>query len=352
MSDIRVLIVDDSPTVQRVFKKGLSRAKGITVVGVAPDPFVARDMIVKDPPDVLCLDIEMPRMDGLTFLRKLMKHFPMPVVVVSTLTKEGGAKAMEALECGAVEVVEKNMGEDRINDLMLEVVSKVRSAASATVVRKAIGAHKAATRATGSKVIKTANASSEDRVVAIGASTGGTEALSTIFERLPADTPGTLVVQHMPPGFTAQMAERLNSKSAMTVKEAQGGELLVPGLALIAPGDHHIILKKSGSQYLVELRSGPRVSRHKPSVDVLFSTVAEAAGDKAVGVILTGMGRDGSLGMKKMHDKGAFTIGQNEESCVVYGMPREAFEIGAVDQVTPLNLVPEKICKAVSTVKV
>ncbi len=352
MSDIRVLIVDDSPTVQRVFEKGLSRAKGIEVVGVAPDPYVARDMIVKNPPDVITLDIEMPRMDGLTFLRKLMKHFPLPVVVVSTLTTEGGAKALEALECGAVEVVEKNMGADRVNDLMLEVAHKVRAAAAAKVGRKAIGAQRAAAQSAGAQPLKTSNRVSDDQILAIGASTGGTEALARIFERLPADTPGTLVVQHMPPGFTAQMAERLNNNSAMTVREAQGGEFLEPGLALVAPGDFHLVLRRVGNRYKVELRSGPRVSRHKPSVDVLFSTVAEAAGDKAIGVILTGMGRDGAAGMKKMHDAGAHNIAQDEESCVVYGMPREAFEIGATDEVVPLNRIVDQVCKALAAVKV
>ncbi len=352
MKNIRVLIVDDSPTVQRVFEKGLSRARGIEVVGVAPDPFVARDMIVNDPPDVVTLDIEMPRMDGLTFLRKLMKHFPLPVVVVSTLTKEGGAKALEALECGAVEVVEKNMGPGMVNDLMLEVVRKVRAAAAAKVSRKAIGAQKVAARTAGAQPLTSSNRVSDDQVLAIGASTGGTEALARIFERLPADTPGTLVVQHMPEGFTGQMAVRLDKLSAMTVREAKSGEYLEPGLALIARGGQHLVLHRVGTRYKVEFRSGPRVSRHKPSVDVLFSTVAEAAGDKAIGVILTGMGRDGAAGMKKMHDAGAYNIAQDEESCVVYGMPREAFEIGATDEVVPLNRIPEKICKAVAAVKV
>ena len=352
MKPIRVLIVDDSPTVCQLFKKGLSRASGIEVVGVAPNPFVARDMIVKDPPDVVTLDIEMPRMDGLTFLRKLMKHFPLPVVVVSTLTKKGGAKAIEALECGAVEVVEKNMGEDQVNELMLELVRKVRAAAAAKVRRKAIGTQQKVAKEAGPRPLANINSAGKTQVLAIGASTGGTEALRRIFERLPADTPGTLVVQHMPAGFTAQMANRLNSISAMTVLEAQGGEFVEPGLALIAPGDQHLILRKVGNRFQVELRGGPRVSRHKPSVDVLFSTVAEAAGDKAVGVILTGMGRDGSEGMKKMHDAGAYTIAQDEESCVVYGMPREAVERGAVDEVAPLSKIPERACKALAAVKV
>jgi two-component system, chemotaxis family, protein-glutamate methylesterase/glutaminase len=352
VSNIRVLIVDDSPTVCRILERGLSRASGIEVVGVAPDPYVARDMIIKDPPDVVTLDIEMPRMDGLTFLRKLMKHFPLPVVIVSTLAKKGGSKALEALECGAVEVVEKNMGEDRVNDLMLEIVRKVRSAAGAKVHRRSIGTQQMAAQATKPKPLKNVGPDNANRVVAIGSSTGGTEALARIMERLPADTPGTLIVQHMPPGFTAQMAERLDNLSAMTVREAQGGEILEPGLALVAPGDYHVILCKAGNKFRVELRSGPRVSRHKPSVDVMFSTVASVVGDKAIGVILTGMGRDGAAGMKKMHDAGAHTIAQDEESCVVYGMPREAVELGGVDEIVPLNRVAEKICEVVGSVKV
>ncbi len=352
MGNIRVLIVDDSPTVCQIFEKGLGRASGIEVVGVAPDPFVARDMIVKDPPDVVTLDIEMPRMDGLTFLRKLMKHFPLPVVVVSTLAKEGGAKAIEALECGAVEVVEKNMGEDRVNDLMLEIVRKVRSAAAARVRRQAIGTQQKAAQAARPKPLKSIPSSGPEKVVAIGASTGGTEALTRVLERLPANTPGTLIVQHMPAGFTAQMAERLDAISAMTVREAQGGEILTEGLALVAPGDHHMILRKVGTKYHVELRSGPRVSRHKPSVDVLFSTVADAAGADAIGVILTGMGRDGAAGMKKMHEAGSYNLAQDEESCVVYGMPREAVELGCVDETVPLYRVAEKICKIIESVKV
>jgi two-component system chemotaxis response regulator CheB len=346
VSDIRVLIVDDSPTVCSIFKRGLSRAGGIEVVGTAPNPYVARDMIVKDPPDVVTLDIEMPRMDGLTFLRKLMKHFPLPVVVVSTLTSEGSQKAMDALAFGAVEVVEKNMAEDRVNDLMLEVVRKVRAAAGARVKRQSFSAQKKVEPVRGKALPKVSG--SPDQILAIGASTGGTEALNQVITRLPADIPGTVIVQHMPPGFTTQMAQRLDRGSQATVREAKGGEYLEPGLILVAPGDRHLLVHRKGGRYQVELRDGPRVSRHKPSVDVLFKTVARAAGDNAVGVILTGMGRDGAEGMLAMKQAGAHNIAQDEESCVVYGMPREAVALGAHSEVVPLGRIAEKICRAFS----
>ncbi len=350
MSDIRVLIVDDSPTVCSIFKRGLSRAKGIKVVGTAPNPYVARDMIVKDPPDVVTLDIEMPRMDGLTFLRKLMKHFPIPVIVVSTLTTEGSQKALDALAFGAVEVVEKNMADDRVNDLMLEVVRKVRAAAAAKVRRQSFARNSAKDQAPP-QVLKSVGGS-KDQILAIGASTGGTEALSQVLTRLPVDIPGTVVVQHMPPGFTTQMADRLDRTSQVTVREAAGGEYLEPGLVLIAPGDRHLLVHRRGGRYQVELRDGPRVSRHKPSVDVLFKTVAQAAGDSAVGVILTGMGRDGSVGMLEMKQAGAHNIAQDEESCVVYGMPREAVELEAHSEIVPLGKIAEKICRAFTKVNV
>ena len=345
MGAIRVLIVDDSPTVCSILKRGLSRAAGIEVVGTAPNPYVARDMIVKDPPDVVTLDIEMPRMDGLTFLRKLMVHFPIPVVVVSTLTKDGSQKALDALKYGAVEVVEKNLSDDRVNDLMLEIVRKVRAAARAKVKRQAMGGQPAVNKS----ILRSVGGTSE-QILAIGASTGGTEALNQIIPRLPADTPGTVIVQHMPPGFTTQMADRLNKNSEMTVKEAGGGEYLEPGLALVAPGDHHLLVFRHGKRYQVELRSGPRVGRHKPSVDVLFKTVARAAGSDAVGVILTGMGRDGASGMLEMKEAGAYNIAQDEESCVVYGMPREAVALGAHSEIASLGRIPEKICQAFSRV--
>lgn len=347
MKDIRVLIVDDSPTICSLFTQALSRAKGIEVVGHAPNPYVARDMIVKDPPDVITLDIEMPRMDGLTFLRKLMKHFPIPVVVVSTLTKEGSQKAMDALACGAVDVVEKAMSEDRANDLMLELVYKVRGAAKAKVARKSFSAKNDKASRPGPVLSGGGN---PQHILAIGASTGGTEALAQIIPNLPKDTPGTVVVQHMPPGFTTQMAQRLDRVSQMTVREAQDGDFLEPGLCLVAPGDFHLLVRKVGSRYQVELRGGPKVSRHKPSVNVLFKTVARAAGSDAVGVILTGMGRDGASGMEEMKAAGAYNIAQDKESCVVYGMPREVVERNAHCEVASLPQISERICQAFSHV--
>ena len=346
MGDIRVLIVDDSPTVRSVFKRGLARAKGIEVIGVASDPFEARDMIVKNPPDVVTLDIEMPRMDGLTFLRKLMMHFPLPVVVVSSLTQDGSQKAVEALESGAVDVVGKNMAEDKVNDLMLEIVQKVRAAAQASVGARPFNSSTPVHRPAPKPL--PAVSGGTDRIIAIGSSTGGTEALARIFARMPANAPGTVVVQHMPPGFTAQMAQRLDKLSAMTVHEAVDGEEIVEGLALVAPGDKHLVVRRRGSRLFAELRDGPRVSRHKPSVDVLFRSVAGAAGDAAIGVILTGMGKDGALGMVEMKQQGAWNIGQDEKSCVVYGMPRAAFEAGATSEVAALDRIAEVICRAVN----
>lgn len=347
MRTIKVMIVDDSPTVRSVLQKGLERAKGIEVVSVAPDPYVARDLIVKDPPDVLTLDIEMPRMDGLTFLRKLMQHFPLPVVVVSTLTTKGSQTAMDALAAGAVEVVGKCMNDDQVNDFMLEVVRKVRAAATATVRKRAIGHTHTTKREAAPQLAKIAG-DAANRVVAVGSSTGGTEALNRVLRRLPADAPGTVIVQHMPPGFTAQMSERLNQISAMEVREARDGDEIRQGLALVAPGDRHMLVRRFGSGYKIELRDGPRVGLHKPAVNVLFKSVAKVVGDKAIGVILTGMGRDGAEGMLEMKQAGAHNIAQNEETCVVYGMPREAVELGATDEIAALDRIADKICAAVS----
>jgi two-component system chemotaxis response regulator CheB len=345
LKKIRVLIVDDSPTVCAIIRRGLQAAEGIEVIGMAPDPYVARDMIVGDPPDVVTLDIEMPRMDGLTFLGRLMKHFPLPVVVVSTLTQAGSSKALEALSRGAVEVVGKNVSDDRRQAFLIELVGKVRAAARAQVrVRTqapppAAAGPLASLRAGGR------------RLLAIGASTGGTEALARILERLPENAPPTVIVQHMPPIFTRQLAARLDGLSAMTVREAVNGETLATGLALLAPGDQHLILHRQGATYRVELRDGPKVSGHKPSVDVLFRSVAEAAKADAVGVILTGMGADGAQGLLQMRNAGAETIGQDEASCVVYGMPREAALLGAVGTVASLDRIADRICRACESVR-
>jgi two-component system chemotaxis response regulator CheB len=345
MSDIRVLIVDDSPTVRSLLKRGLDRAKGIEVIGMAADPYVARDMIVKDPPDVVTLDIEMPRMDGLTFLRKIMMHFPLPVVVVSTLTQKGSRKVVEALEAGAVDVVAKNMGRDHVNDLMIELVQKVRAAAQASVGRRGFGKKKPQPSAPRPVLaLKPVG----NQVVAIGSSTGGTEALAHLFKRLPANAPGMVIVQHLPPDFTAQMADRLDNLSAMNVREARDGDLIEPGVALVAPGDRHLLVRRQGTKLVAELRDGPRVSRHKPSVNVLFRSVAETVGAEAIGVILTGMGKDGAEGMLTMKEQGAYNIAQDEKSCVVYGMPRAAFELGATHEVASLDRMAERICRAVS----
>jgi two-component system chemotaxis response regulator CheB len=349
LKNIRVLIVDDSPTVCAIIRRGLQAAEGIEVIGTAPDPYVARDMIVKDPPDVVTLDIEMPRMDGLTFLGKLMKHFPLPVVVVSTLTQDGSSKALEALSCGAVEVVGKNVSDDGRQGFIIDLVGKVRAAARASVrPRPVVPANEPAAAPAGPLG---ALRSTGHHVVAIGASTGGTEALAHILSRLPANTPATVMVQHMPALFTRQLAERLNGLSAMTVREARSGDMLTAGVALLAPGDQHLLLRRSAAGYRVELRDGPKVSGHKPSVDVMFRTVAEVAGADAVGVILTGMGADGAQGLLQMRQAGADTIGQDEASCVVYGMPREAALLGAVATVSALDRIPERICRACESVR-
>ncbi len=350
MKPIRVLIVDDSPTVRALIRRALSGAEGIEVVGVAPNPYVARDMIVNDPPDVVTLDLEMPRMDGLTFLRKLMSHYPLPVVVISTLTQAGSLKVQEALEAGAVEVVGKNLTGDGTQALMLEIVRKVRAAAMARVQNRPLGHRHPGVGGSQRPLAKLGCPA--DRILAIGASTGGTQALTAILSRMPEDTPGTLIVQHMPPGFTTQFAANLDRLCPMEVREARTGDVLHPGLALIAPGDRHLLLTRQGGRLAVELRSGPRVSGHKPSVDVMFRTVADHAGGKALGVILTGMGRDGAEGMKLMHDKGAHTIAQDESTCVVYGMPREAVALGAAAEIVGLDRIPEAICRALAAVPV
>ncbi len=336
----RVLVVDDSAGVRQVLCRELARDPELAVVGSAPDPYVARDLIVERRPDVVTLDLEMPRMDGLTFLRRLMQHHPLPVVVVSSLTPAGSELALEALAAGAVDVLCKPGTSFTVGEMGADLVEKVKAAAHATP-RPA-----GATATTPMRGAATALSRTTQQVVAIGASTGGTVALEAIFRRLPADAPGTIVTQHMPEVFTRAFAERLRQISRLDVREAVEGDSVVPGVALVAPGNRHLLLRRSGARYLVSVRDGPRVNRHRPSVDVMFRSVAHAAGRNAVGVILTGMGGDGAQGLLEMRTAGARTLAQDEASCVVYGMPKVAVEVGAAERVVPLEAMPGAILEA------
>jgi two-component system chemotaxis response regulator CheB len=341
MRDIRVLVVDDSAIVRKIFTEELSKESGMAVVGTAPDPFVARDKIVKLKPDVITLDIEMPRMDGITFLKKIMKYFPLPVIIVSSLTPKGGKLALEAVESGAVEVLSKPGAAYSVGDMRQQLADKIRAAARARVSKR--NDNEAALDRSTVKVSSHALKETTNKVIAIGASTGGTEALKKVLVKFPATIPGVLVVQHMPPNFTTAFAERLNGICAIEVKEAHDGDAVLPGRALIAPGNYHMLLKRSGARYYVAVKTGPMICHQRPAVDVLFKTTAKYAGSNAVGVILTGMGRDGADGMLEMRKAGARTIGQDEASCVVYGMPKEAAENGAVEKVVSLQNVSQMV---------
>lgn len=339
MNPIKVLIVDDSAMVRQIFKRELSQFDDIQVVGVAPDPYAARDQILKYEPDVLTLDVEMPRMDGLTFLRKLMRAKPIPVVVVSSLTAQGGEMAMDAMDHGAVEVMCKPGSSYTVGDMSAELADKIRAAAlvdvSGFVERKRLAPNRPMTRLS---LKKTTN-----KVIAIGASTGGTTALEGLLRAMPINAPAIVIVQHMPEHFTKSFADRLNGICDITVKEAQSGDSVIPGTALIAPGNRHMVLTRSGARYEVEVKDGPLVGRHRPAVNVLFRSVSKYAGANAVGVLLTGMGADGAKGMKLMKEAGAQTIAQDEKSCVVFGMPREAILLGCVDHVLDLGKIPRKM---------
>ena len=338
---IRVIIVDDSATVRRIFSKELNRHPDIEVIRTAPDPFIARDKIVRLNPDVITLDIEMPRMDGITFLGKLMKHYPKPVIIVSSLTSNGGKLALEAIEKGAVDVVAKPGEAYSVGDLSEQLAEKIRAAA-----RVDISSYVKAESNPVSKprpVAARALAETTNKVLAIGASTGGTEAIKDVLTRLPHNIPGTVIVQHMPPNFTTAFSGRLNDIYSFEVKEASDGDRIRPGLALIAPGNYHMLLSRSGANYYVKVKTGPLVHHQRPAVDVLFKSVARYAGSNAAGVILNGMGKDGAEGLLEMKNTGAKTIAQDESSCVVFGMPKEAINIGAADTVLRLDDIPGKI---------
>jgi two-component system chemotaxis response regulator CheB len=342
---IRVLIVDDSAVVRQALSEVLSSDPGIEVIGTASDPFVAAERMREQAPDVITLDIEMPRMDGLTFLRKIMSQHPIPVVICSTLAEEGAQSTLKALEYGAVDIIAKpRLGTKKFFAESSVILCEAVKAAAAARLR--VPSHAVEPKLTADAILSRAKGATLDtteKVVVVGASTGGTEALRALLEVLPADAPGIAIVQHMPEVFTRAFAHRLDSLCQISVKEAQTNDTVLRGRALIAPGNHHLLLKRSGARYYVEIKDGPLVSRHRPSVDVLFRSAARYAGQNAVGVILTGMGDDGANGMLEMKQAGAATIAQDEATSVVFGMPNEAIKRGAVDTVLPLPAIAASI---------
>ena len=329
---VKLLVVDDSAVVRDVLSRELGKDPRIEIVGTAPDPYVARDMILKFSPDVLTLDLEMPRMDGLTFLRKLMEHHPLPVVVVSSLTAKGSDMAMEALQIGAVDVMCKPGGAYTVAELVPLLAEQVLAAARSGVRRRGEPAAVAAPR-------KLSMTRTTNKILAVGASTGGTTAIETFLSTIPANCPPIVIAQHMPPGFTRAFADRLDRLCAMEVREAVDGDLVNPGIALVAPGNYHMVLRRNGAQYRVALHQGERRHYQRPAVDELFESVADYAGANSVGVILTGMGADGAAGLKRMLEAGARTIAQDQASSVVWGMPGEAVKLGAVEFVMPLDKI-------------
>ncbi|TFG47793.1 MAG: chemotaxis response regulator protein-glutamate methylesterase [Candidatus Brocadiia bacterium] len=328
---IRVLIVDDSAIVRKVLSQQLSLHRGIEVVGTAPDPYIARDKMLTLEPDVITLDVEMPRMDGITFLRKLMKSRPMPVIILSSLTPQGGKTAMEALEAGAVEVMCKPGPSYSVTEACDSLVEKIKAASRAKL--------RSGEQQNSSPPQRLHMAETTNKIFAIGASTGGVQALTRVLKAFPSNAPGTLIVQHMPAHFTTSFADRLNTECAVNIKEAEDGERVIPGKVLIAPGGYHMILQRSGANYYVVIKDGPPVCHQKPSVEVLFNSVAKYAGSNAIGAILTGMGADGAGGLLAMRQSGAHTVAQDEASCIVYGMPKEAIQKGAAEKIVHLDEV-------------
>jgi two-component system chemotaxis response regulator CheB len=341
---IRVLIVDDSAIVRKILSEALSAEDDIEVVGTAPDPYVARDKILALSPDVLTLDIEMPRMDGLSFLKKLMRYRPTPAIMISSLAQSSCSVVLDAMSYGAVEVLAKPGGPYSVGELRLVLANKVRAAAKSRLVPP-----RELSSAPGEKLPPTAALlKSSASLIVIGASTGGTEAIRVVLEEMPADSPPILIVQHIPPVFSGAFAARLDRLCKVRVKEASDGDEVLPGHAFVAPGDLHMLLRRRGRTHFVELKNGPRICYQRPSADVLFQSVAELSEPGTLGVILTGMGSDGAHGLLQMKRAGARTIAQDEASCVVYGMPREAVALGAVDQILPLSKIASAICSAVA----
>jgi two-component system chemotaxis response regulator CheB len=353
MNPIKVMVVDDSAVVRQVLTALLNAAPGLQVTHAVADPLLAMERMKTSWPDVLVLDVEMPRMDGITFLRKIMAERPTPVVICSTLTEKGALTSMEALAAGAVTIIAKPKLDLKrfLTDSASELIAAVRAAAGVNVRQLGAGAASLAQRASikqNADVILApapprSMVQTTERVVAIGTSTGGTQALELVLTALPRVSPGIVIVQHMPEKFTAAFAQRLNSVSQISVKEAVSGDRVLPGHALIAPGGRHMLLRRNGAQYFVDVLDGPPVNRHRPSVDVLFRSVAKSAGANAMGIIMTGMGDDGAAGLLEMRTAGARTIGQDEASCVVYGMPKEAVRRGAVERTVGLDAIAREI---------
>jgi len=341
---IKVLIVDDSAVARNILVQGLRQYPFIEVLGTAPDPYVAKDKIIALNPDVLTLDVEMPRMDGLTFLKKIMDYRPMPVIMVSSLTRRGCELTLNCLEAGAFDFITKPEIDvaDGIERMISNLAEKIKFAAKTRIAKRDLSYSKM----TQVKPVPSfAMIETTNKIIAIGASTGGTEAIKCVLERMPADSPGILITQHMPEKFTTSFAERLNNLCHIEVREAKHGDSIIPGLALLSPGNYHMALKRSGARYFVETHQDPPVNGHRPSVDVMFESVAKYAGSNALGVIMTGMGGDGAKGLLTMRENGARTIAQDEESSVVFGMPKEAIKLGAAESITSLSLIADEIFK-------
>jgi two-component system chemotaxis response regulator CheB len=361
MGKVKVLVVDDSALVRKLLSEILNKDPQIEVVGTAPDPLIAREKIKQLNPDVLTLDVEMPKMDGVTFLEKLMKLRPMPVVMVSTLTEKGAEVTLQALELGAVDFVAKPKVDlaHTLDDYAYELTNKVKHAAKARVkqithslaadsnVAPKFSADAVISKQTVSRPFRTT-----EKIIAIGSSTGGTEAIKVLLMGLPADFPGVVITQHIPEAFSGPFARRMNNNCSMTVYEAADGQHILPGHVYIAPGHSHLLVQRDGARYVCRLNDGPAVNRHKPSVDVLFRSVAQNVGHNGVGVILTGMGDDGARGLKEMRDSGATTIAQDEKTSVVWGMPGEAVKHDAVDEILPLGKISKRLIELIDRVSI
>ena len=338
---IRVLIVDDSAVVRQILSKGLAQDSGLEVIGTAGDPFVACDKILRDRPDVITLDIEMPKMDGLTFLKRLMEHYPIPVVILSSLAAHGTDVALKALECGAVDVFPKPKCDVKhgLTETMFQLAQAVKAAAHARLPNMRVNRDTPAGQPRPREIPAATGLQTTDGIIAMGASTGGTEALKNVLSALPPDSPGIAAVIHMPENFTQRYAERLNELCAIDVAEARDGDWVHPGRAIIARGDHHLSIVRSGARFVAQVRKGPAICHHRPSVEVLFQSVANSAAGNSMGVIMTGMGADGADGMVAMKKAGAHTVAQDEATCVVFGMPREAIERGGAATVLPIDQI-------------